>query len=151
MNYAATLAVLVVLAFAFPLSERLGAQLGVSEAVVTSALGGLITFVVAANVVRGQVNTHRARLSQLQRAREQLLRDPQDPAAYVVDGQHVAALLLRLGRRREAAEVIDRYARLGGARETEIIRLREALSGAESRQRRARGREAGAAGGGRNA
>ena len=38
--------------------------------------------------------------------------------------------------RSEAAEVIDRYARLGGARESEIVSLREMLLQAERRQKR---------------
>lgn len=146
VNYAATLAVLVVLAFCFPLSERLAAQTGLSEVVVVAALLGLVTFLVAANSVRRRVNAHRDLLAQLQQAREQVGATPQDPEAYYVDGQHLAAMLLRLGRRREASEIIDRYAQLGGARETDIIRLREALSRAESRQRRALGREPGAVG-----
>ena len=91
MNYAATLAVMVVLAFCFPLTLRLGAGFGVSQTITISVLG---------------------------------------------------ALLLRLDRRREAAETIDRYARLGGARESEIVALQEALSRANRRQRRAQGREA---------
>lgn len=141
VNYAATLAVLVVLAFCFPLSERLATQTGLSEVVVISALLGLLTFLVAANSVRRGVNAHRDRLAQLQQAREQVRATPQDPEAYYVGGQHLAAMLLQLGRRREASEIIDRYARLGGARETDIVGLREALSRAESRQRRARRRE----------
>ena len=51
-------------------------------------------------------------------------------------------MLLALGRRREAAEVIDRYSRLGGARESEIVALRGALSQAERRQRRAQREQA---------
>ena len=69
-------------------------------------------------------------------------RQPQNPRAYFVGGEHLGALLLRLDRRREASEVIDRYARLGGARESEIVALREALARAQRRQRRAQGREA---------
>jgi hypothetical protein len=61
--------------------------------------------------------------------------DPKNPRAYFVSGEHLASLLLRLGRRREAAEVIDRYARLGGARESEIVSLRELLLQAERRQK----------------
>lgn len=146
MNYAATLAVLVVLAFAFPLSGRLADQTGVSEVVAAAAFGGCLTFFIAAKLVRRQVTAHRARLALLAQAREQVWARPEDPAAYYAGGEHLAALLLRLGRRREASEVIDRYARLGGARETDIIALRQALSGAETRQRRARRRETGPAG-----
>ncbi|WP_309571401.1 hypothetical protein [Deinococcus sp.] len=142
MNYAATLAVLVVLAFCFPLSVRLGAQVGVPEAVSVSILGALLTFLAATFLVRWQVNRHRRTMERLEAAREQVLADPQNPRAYFVGGEHLGALLLRLDRRREASEVIDRYARLGGARESEIVALREALARAQQRQRRAQGREA---------
>lgn len=142
MNYAATLAVLVVLAFSFPLMVRLGAQIGISEAVSLSLLGALFTFALAAYLVRWQVNRHRLNLERLEVARQQLLKDPENPRAYFVGGEHLGALLLRLDRRREASEVIDRYSRLGGARESEIVALREALSKAQRRQRRAQGREA---------
>lgn len=138
MNYAATLAVLVVLAFFFPLTVRLGTALGVPEAYSTSVLGALLTFALATYLVRWQVGRHRAVLERLEVARAQVAADPENPRAYFVGGEHLGALLLRLDRRREAAEVIDRYARLGGARESEILALHEALSGAERRQRRAR-------------
>lgn len=141
MNYAATLAVLVVLAFCFPLTVRLGAQLGVPEVYTASALGALLTFALVAFLVRWQVGRHRVTLERLEAARAQVAADPQNPRAYFVGGEHLGMILLRLDRRREAAEVIDRYARLGGARESEIIALREALSGAERRQRRAQGKE----------
>lgn len=142
MNYAATLAVLVVLAFWFPISVRLGAQVGVPEAVVVSVLGALLTFVLAAYLVRAQVARYRRYLDRLDAARRQVAAEPGNPRAYFVGGEHLAELLLRLDRRREAAEVIDRYARLGGARESELVALQEALSRAERRQRRAQGREA---------
>ncbi|MBZ9751088.1 hypothetical protein K7W42_09460 [Deinococcus sp. HMF7604] len=141
MNYAATLAVLVVLAFSFPLTVQLGAQVGVPEAVMLSILGAALTFSLATFLVRWQVNRHRARLERLNAARAQIAAEPDNPRAYFVGGEHLAALLLRLDRRREAAEVIDRYARLGGAREAEIVALREAQSAAERRVRRAQGRE----------
>jgi hypothetical protein len=52
MNYAATLAVLVVLAFCFPLTVRLGAGLGVSETISFSVLGALSIFALATYLVR---------------------------------------------------------------------------------------------------
>ena len=142
VNYAATLAVLVVLAFCFPLTVRLGAGLGVSETISFSVLGALLTFVLATYLVRWQVGRHRQELTRLEKARAQILADPENPRSYFVGDEHLGALLLRLDRRREAAEVIDRYARLGRARESDIVALREALSRAQRRQRRAQGREA---------
>ena len=139
MNYAATLAVLVVLAFCFPLTVKLGTALGVPEAWGASVLGAVLVFAAAAYLVRWQVGRHSAKLSRLAAARAQVAADPQSPRAYFVEGDHLGHILLRLGRRREAAEVIDRYSRLGGARESEIVALREALSQAERRKRRAEG------------
>ena len=142
MNYAATLTVLVVLAFCFPLTVRLGAQLGVPEVYTASTLGAVLTFALATYLVRWQVGRHRETLARLEAVRAQVAADPENPRSYFVGGEHLGLLLLRLDRRREASDVIDRYARLGGARESEIVALREALSRAERRQRRAQGREA---------
>ena len=142
MNYAATLAVLVVLAFCFPITVQLGAALGIPEALGASVLGAALVFGIAAYLVRWQVGRHSLRLSRLHEARAQVAADPDDPRAYFVQGEHLGRMLLALGRRREAAEVIDRYSRLGGARESEIVALREALSQAERRQRRAQREQA---------
>nr|WP_221269862.1 hypothetical protein [Deinococcus budaensis] len=136
------MAVLVILAFTFPLVVRLGTALGVPEAYSAAALGALLTLALATYLVRWQVGRHRVTLDRLAAARAQVTADPENPRAYFVGGEHLGTILLRLGRRREASEVIDRYARLGGARESEIVALREALSNAERRQRRAQGREA---------
>lgn len=142
MNYAATLAVLVVLAFCFPITVRLGAALGIPEALGASVLGAALVFGVTVYLVRWQVGRHSLQLSRLTEARAQVAADPDNPRAYFVQGEHLGRLLLVLGRRREAAEVIDRYSRLGGARESEIVALREALSQAERRQRRAQREQA---------
>ena len=142
MNYAATLAVLVVLAFCFPITVRLGAALGIPAALGASVLGAALVFGITAYLVRWQVGRHSLRLSRLDEARAQVAADPDDPRAYFVQGEHLGQMLLALGRRREAAEVIDRYSRLGGARESEIVALRGALSQAERRQRRAQREQA---------
>lgn len=139
MNYAATLAVMMVLAFCFPITVKLGVALGIPEALGATVLGALLVFGVTAYLVRWQVGRHSQQLSRLAQARAQLAADPDDHRAYFVDGKHLGHLLLDLGRRREAAEVIDRYSRLGGARESEIVALREALGQAERRKRRAQG------------
>ena len=95
-------------------------------------LGALVTFGLATFTVRWQVNRHRAHLARLEAARAQVAADPQNPRAYFVGGEHLGTLLLRLDRRREAAEVIDRYARLGGARRHRLGRQahRSAVPGA---------------------
>ena len=142
MNYAATLAVLVVLAFCFPITVRLGAALGIPEALGAAVLGAVLVFGITAYLVRWQVARHSLRLSRLEQARAQVAADPDDPRSYFLEGEHLGQMLLALGRRREAAEVIDRYSRLGGARESEIVALRGALSQAERRQRRAQREQA---------
>lgn len=138
MNYAATLAVLVVLTFSFPLGLRVGDYLGLRETLVLAALGSTLIFVLAVVVIRWQVIRDRSVAQQVELARRQVAADPGNPRAYFVGGEHLASVLLGQGRRREAAEIIDRYAQLGGAREAEIIALREALSRAERRQRQVR-------------
>jgi hypothetical protein len=82
------------------------------------------------------VATHRTHLDRLAAARSQIESEPGNPRAFFADGEHIGLMLLRLGRRREASELIDRYALLGGARESEIVALREALARAERRRRR---------------
>jgi len=136
LNYAASLAVVVVLTFFFPLAVRVGLYYDVPRSLVLIALSAVLTFVAATLVIRWQVGRHRDAAALLELARAQVGADPQNPRAYFVGGEHLAGLLLRLDRRREAAEVIDRYARLGGARESEIVALRELLVQAERRQKR---------------
>jgi len=136
VNYAASLAVVVVLTFFFPLAVRVGLYYDVPRSLVLIALSAVLTFVAATLVIRWQVGRHRDAAALLELARAQVGADPQNPRAYFVGGEHLAGLLLRLDRRREAAEVIDRYARLGGARESEIVSLRELLVQAERRQKR---------------
>lgn len=136
MNYAASLAVVVVLTFFFPLAVRVGLYYDVPRSLVAITLGAILTFAAATLFIRWQVGRHRDTAARLDVARAQVGADPQNPRAYFVEGEHLAGLLLRLDRRREAAEVIDRYSRLGGARESEILSLREMLSQAERRQKR---------------
>lgn len=131
MNYAALLAVMVLLAFAFPITVRLGEYLGLRAGVAAAALWAVLLFALALVFVRWRVAQERSRAEQLEQGRRQVLASPNDPAAYYVNGQHLALLLLQRDRRREAAELIDRYARLGGARDAEILALQEALSSAD--------------------
>ena len=136
MNYAATLAVLMVLAFVFPLLVRFAATYGLERSTTTTTLLVIGSFGFAVWAIRTRVAVHRTHLERLATAREQIESDPSNPRAFFAEGEHIGLLLLRLGRRREASEIIDRYARLGGARESEIQALREALARAERRRRR---------------
>lgn len=135
VNYAATLAVLMVLAFVFPLLVRFAADHGLARSTATTALVVLTAFGFAVTAIRARVANHRLALEQLGAARAQIERDPHDPHAFFVNGDHVGAVLLRLGRRREANEMIDRYAQLSGARESEIMALRAQLARAARRRR----------------
>lgn len=136
MNYGATLAVMVMLAFCFPLAVRVAALLGMPAAVASAVLWTAVLFVLATYLVRWQVGRHSAELELLAQARAQVQTEPENPRSYFVGQEHLARILLRLGRRREAAEIIDRYSRLGGAKEAEIVALKEALGAAEKRRRR---------------
>ena len=136
MNYAASLAVVAMLTFFFPLAVRIGLYYDLPRSLVSITLGAVITFVAATLLIRWQVGHSRLATEQLELGRAQVVADPQNPRAYFVGGEHLAALLLRLGRRREAAEVIERFAGLGGVSETEVASLGQLLSQAERRQRR---------------
>ncbi|MDO4263455.1 MAG: hypothetical protein Q4C67_04585 [Deinococcus sp.] len=131
MNYAALLAVMVLLAFCFPVALRLGEYLGLAAGTTAVALWSVLVFALALAFVRWRVGRERFSAQQLEQGRCQILEQPTDPAAYYVNGQHLALLLLERGRRREAGELVDRYARLGGARDAEILMLREAMSSAD--------------------
>ena len=136
MNYAASLAVVAVLTFFFPLAVRIGLYYDVPRSLVSTTLGAVLTFVAATLLIRWQVGHSRLATEQLELGRAQVVADPQNPRAYFVGGEHLAALLLRLGRRREAAEVIERFGSLDGVRESEVVSLKQLLSQAERRQRR---------------
>ncbi|MFC6590641.1 hypothetical protein ACFP81_00365 [Deinococcus lacus] len=128
MNYAATLAVMAVLAFGFPLLVKLGTELGLPAVYASALLWSLVVFCVTVWTVRWQVARHSQRVTLLTAARAQVAAQPQNPEAYFLEGRHLASRLLDVGRPREAAEVIDRYSRLGGARESDIVALRVELS-----------------------
>jgi len=136
VNYAASLAVLMVLAFVFPLLMRFAADHGVAAGTTTTTLVVLVAFWFAVWAIRARVARHRSNLERVAQVRAQLVEDPLNPQSFYAGDEHVGFLLLRLGRRREAIDVIDRYARLRGAREVEVIALRAALERAERRRRR---------------
>lgn len=136
VNYAASLATIVVLAFFFPLMVRFASGYGVSRSLSASTLAVVLTFVTATYLIRFQVTRHRHSSTKLDAARAQVALQPDQARAYFVDGEHLAAMLLRMGRRREASDVIDRYAQLAGATESDILMLRETLTKAQRRQRR---------------
>ncbi len=127
MNYAAVLAVLLVLSFSFPLLLEWGEQAGLSRP------SGIMTLLVLALLfaswwlIRLTVHRHRGILERLEQIQNQISQTPQDPQAYFSEGEHLGDLLLRLNRRRESRECFERYARLEGAMDLERQRLSEQL------------------------
>lgn len=136
MNYAASLAVVVLLTFFFPLTMRIASLYGVPRALSAGVLGGLFIFAVATYLIRFQVMRFRRLSLRLDKARAQIAANPGEARAYFVEGEHLATTLLRLGRRREATEVTNSYAQLAGVQEVELLALREAIAQTEKRQRR---------------
>lgn len=127
MNYAAVLAVLLVLSFSFPLLLEWGEQSGLSRP------GGVITFLVLCLLllswwmIRLTVHRHRRLLERVERIQTQILTDSQDPQAYFDGEEHLGDLLLKLSRRRESVECFERYARLEGAMDLERQKLQDQL------------------------
>jgi len=127
MNYAAVLAVLLILSFSFPLLLEWGEQAGLSRPSGVMTLLVLSLLLASWWLIRLTVHRHRRILERIERIQNQILEAPQDPQAYFDDGEHLGDLLLRLGRRRESVECFERYARLEGAMDLERERLREQL------------------------
>ena len=72
MNYAASLAVVVVLTFFFPLAVRVGLYYDVPRSLVSTTLGAVITFVAATLLIRWQVGHSRRMAEQLELGRAQV-------------------------------------------------------------------------------
>jgi len=72
MNYAASLAVVVILTFFFPLAVKVGLWYDVPRSLVNTTLGTLVMFVTATLVIRSQVGRHRRAAEQLDLARAQV-------------------------------------------------------------------------------
>lgn len=136
VNYAATLAVLAVLAFFFPLGVRLTRELGVPSTLSDSAFGALGVLALATLLIRWRVAWFRSLSARAQTGREQVGAAPLEPEAYHVDGEHLGLILLKLGRRREAERVIEGYAALPGVPPEEVLELRARLAAYLKRARR---------------
>ncbi|MDQ3458039.1 MAG: hypothetical protein M3498_01845 [Deinococcota bacterium] len=102
MNYAALLALLVLLSFSLPLLVRLAEAAGVPR-----GLGVVTTLVIACFflgwvIIRWRVRKRLAvetRIAQVVKAKAER---PDDLSAFYSGGEHVGDLLLALGREREA-------------------------------------------------
>lgn len=127
---------MVLLTFFFPLSMRVASFYGVPRALGASVMAGLFIFAVTTTFIRRRVTRFRKLSARLEVAREQVSASPQQRLSYFMEGEHLATTLLRLGRRREAAEVTDQYAKLPEVPEVEVRALREAISQTAQKQRR---------------
>ncbi len=134
MNYAALLAVLVILSLAFPVLVRVAHANGVPQA--NSIVGGLLgaLFVLAWFIIRGRVNTYRATTARVARIKQRLEVTPDSPEAYFDENEHLGDLLSKVNRKREALEVFEQYLKLEKAAgrdlpglEQRMQRLREHL------------------------
>jgi hypothetical protein len=80
-------------------------------------------------LIRKAVHRYRLRMERINRVRQNILEQPHSPEAYFDNGEHLGNLLLRIGRRREAKHVFERYSQLEGAvdleREKLLARLEE--------------------------
>lgn len=102
VNYAALLAVIAVLAFAFPPLVRLAAAHGLRQASsILAALGGAV-LALAWHLIRRRVQAHRDLLARVELMRAATFERPGDPSAFVSRREHLSDLLIKLGRPDEA-------------------------------------------------
>jgi hypothetical protein len=114
VNYAALLAVLVLLGLAFPILVRVAQANGVSQAgsIIAAMIGA--TFVLAWFLIRQRVANYRANMVRIERIKQQLEARPGSTEAFFDDNEHVGDLLIRVNRRREALAMFERYLALEG-------------------------------------
>lgn len=135
MNYAALLAVLVVLTFAFPALVRFTRAQGIAQGwAIAAAVCGAV-FVLAWYLIRERVQRDRLTREKVERIRAQVSQHPEDSEAFFLDGEHLGDLLVKLKRRDEALEVFERYLALEKSHgrslpklEARMARLRSATS-----------------------
>jgi hypothetical protein len=109
VNYAALLAVLVVLTFAFPAMVRFTRAQGIPQGwAIAAAICGAV-FVLAWYLIRERVQRDRLTREKVERIRAQIEERPLDSEAFFLDGEHIGDLLVRLRRREEALEIFGRY------------------------------------------
>ncbi len=136
MNYAALLAALVVLTFALPVLVRWAIGRGVHQAtsIVAALIGGAMVLVWF--FVRQKVLRDRAVNAKIERIRAKLSLEPNNPDAYVEDGEHLGDLLWDTRHENEAVTVFERYVALAKAAgqdasstERKLMKLKSELNG----------------------
>lgn len=123
MNYAALLAVLVVLGLAFPVLVRLANANGIPQAisVVAGALGGVL--VLAWFLIRERVNRYRQISARVEQVKARVLEQPESSQVYFDQNEHLGDLLVSINRRREALAVFEQYLALEKSAGRELPKL----------------------------
>lgn len=109
MNYAALLAVLVVLGLLFPVLVRLANANGIPQAssILGAAFGAIA--VVAWFVIRERVKRYRETQAKIETIKATVAENPDDFSSYLLENEFLGDLLVRANRRREAIEVFERF------------------------------------------
>ncbi|MFN3265344.1 MAG: hypothetical protein ACK41E_00740 [Deinococcales bacterium] len=128
MNYAALLAVLVVLGLAFPVLVRIANANGIPQAVsiVAAVFGALL--MLAWVLIRGRVALYRQVGERVERLKASLETNPDNPEAYFDQNEHLGDLLIRINRRREALAVFERYLALEQAQGKELPKFKARIA-----------------------
>ncbi len=109
MNYAALLAVLVVLGLSFPVLVRLANANGIPQASsILGAVFGAIA-VVAWFVIRERVKRYRETQEKIETIKANIALAPEEFSSYLLENEFLGDLLVRANRRREAIEVFERF------------------------------------------
>jgi hypothetical protein len=109
VNYAALLAVLVVLGLSFPVLVRLANANGIPQAssILGAAFGAIA--VVAWFVIRERVKRYRETQEKIETIKVNIAQNPDDFSSYLLENEFLGDLLVRANRRREAIEVFERF------------------------------------------
>ncbi len=109
MNYAALLAVLVVLGLLFPVLVRVANASGVPSA--SSILGALFgaVAILAWFLIRERVQRYRDTQDKIEIIKQNITQNPDDYTSYLLENEFLGDLLVRANRRREAIEVFERF------------------------------------------
>jgi hypothetical protein len=109
VNYAALLAVLVVLGLFFPVLVRLANANGIPRASsILGAVFGAIA-VIAWFVIRERVKRYRETQAKIETIKANVTQNPDDFSSYLLENEFLGDLLVRANRRREAIEVFERF------------------------------------------
>jgi hypothetical protein len=109
VNYAALLAVLVVLGLSFPVLVRLANANGIPQAssILGAAFGAIA--VAAWFVIRERVKRYRETQAKIETIKASVAENPDDFSSYLLENEFLGDLLVRANRRREAIEVFERF------------------------------------------